>query len=75
MTLKQMAAVRVAKMLALVTAVGVANSWLINEFGLAVVGTGWAVIVLVYMTKMVYDMEVDKLERLNSLKKIKESQQ
>ncbi len=74
MTLKQMAAVRVAKMLAVVTVVGVANSWLINEFGLAVVGTVWALVLLVYMTKMVYDMEVDKLERLNSLKKIKESE-
>ena len=46
---------------------GVAVALAIDFFGLAPIGTGLAVLVLVYLVKVVYDIEVEKAERLERL--------
>jgi hypothetical protein len=52
-----------------VTAIGsgVAVALAIDFFGLAFVGTALAFLMLVYLVKVVYDMEVEKAERLERL--------
>ncbi len=75
MTIKQMAMLNVAKFVAGALVLGVANSLAINYFGIAAVGIFWSIVFLIYAVKFVYDTELDKLERLNTLKKIKESGQ
>jgi mannose/fructose/N-acetylgalactosamine-specific phosphotransferase system component IIC len=52
-----------------VTAIGsgVAVALAIDFFGLALVGTALAFLMLVYLVKVVYDMEVEKAERLERL--------
>ena len=72
MTIKQMAALRVALFLGSAIAVGVVNTVAINYFGLATVGLAWSVVFLCYAVKFVYDVELAKLESRNSLKKLKE---
>lgn len=74
MTLKQMAAWNVAKFMGTAFAVGLLTSVAIDYLGLNIVGTLFAACILVYMLRLCYKIEVDKLERENSLKKIKDSQ-
>ncbi len=73
MNLKQMALVNVAKILGTAVLAAVVVNVGIHYLGLAVVGTLIALALLVYMAKMVYDIELDKLERLDTLKKIKDT--
>ncbi len=75
MTIKQMAMLNVAKFVAGALAIGVVNSLAINYFGIATVAIFWSVVFLIYAVKFVYDVELAKLERLNTLTKIKESGQ
>lgn len=75
MTIKQMAAMNVAKFLAVIVAVALANSLAMNYFGIAAVGIFWSVVFLIYAVKFVYDTELAKLEARNSLKKIKDAGQ
>lgn len=46
---------------------GVALALAIDFFGLALVGTAFSFAMLIYLVKIVYDMEVDKAERLEKL--------
>ena len=46
---------------------GVALALAIDYFGLALVGTALSFVMLAYLVKVVYDMEVDKAERLAKL--------
>jgi uncharacterized membrane protein YgaE (UPF0421/DUF939 family) len=73
MTLKQMAAMRVLKLLALALATGLAVNIALHYLGLMVVGISIAVLVLAWMIKFMYDIEVSRLERENSLEKIRRS--
>ncbi len=75
MTIKQMAMLNVAKFVAGALVIGVVNSLAINYFGIATVAIFWSVVFLIYAVKFVYDVELAKLERLNTLTKIKESGQ
>lgn len=74
MNLRQMAALNVAKFIGSAVVVGVVNTLAIEYFGLATVGVFWAVVVFAYMIKITYEIEVAKLERLNALRKIKDSE-
>jgi len=74
MTLKQMAAFNVAKIVAFALAVGVVVNVSLHYFGIATVGLIAAVALMAYMIKFMYDIEVSKLESKNALTKIKESQ-
>jgi uncharacterized membrane protein YgaE (UPF0421/DUF939 family) len=74
MTIKQMAAVQVAKLVLAMILFALLFNLGLHYFGLAVMGTVFAVAVLVYMIKFMYDIELSKLESKNALRKIKESQ-
>jgi uncharacterized membrane protein YgaE (UPF0421/DUF939 family) len=67
-----MAAMNTLKLMGSAALVGVVVNLGIQYFGLAVVGTTIAVLVFAYLCKFAYDIELSKLESLNSLKKLKE---
>ncbi len=73
MTLKQMAMLNVAKLLA----VGIAGAVVVNislhYLGLAWTGAIGAGLLLAWMVRFVYDVELAKLEAKNSLEKIRNS--
>jgi len=72
MNIRQMAAMRVAAIVGSAVLMGVVVNVGIHYFGLATVGIVLAVALLAYMCKFVYDIEMAKLESLNSLRKLKE---
>ena len=72
MNIKQMAAARVAVFMAVSITMGAAVSAAITYWGLAIVGIALSVAVLLYLIKMLYDIELDKLERTNTLTKLKD---
>ena len=72
MNIKQMAAVRVAAIVGSAMAMGLAVNLGIHYFGLATVGVVFTVALLAYFCKFAYDIELSKLESLNSLRKLKE---
>lgn len=63
---------RVAGLVGGAIAVGLAVNLGIHYFGLAAVGVVFTVAMLAYFCKFAYDIELAKLESLNSLKKLKE---
>ena len=67
MTPKQTALANVSLMMLTAVAVGFAIGALLALFGPVWVGTAFAFALLAYVIKMVYDMEVDKAERLQRL--------
>jgi Flp pilus assembly protein TadB len=73
MTLKQRAAVNVAKFLLAVIAIGITVNALMFYFGVATVGIIAGLSLLIYMIRFMYQVEVDKLERTNTLTKIRDS--
>ena len=75
MTIKQMAALNVAKFLAIVLAIGILVNVSMFYFGIATVGIIAALAILAYMIRFMYQVELDKLERTNSLAKLKEQQE
>ena len=68
LTLKQRAAVEVAKLLALAVVIGTGTGILLNTLPLAIVGIGACAIMLVYLLKMVYDAKLSELEAEDKLK-------
>jgi hypothetical protein len=72
MTIKQMAAMRVAAFIAVATLVGLAASAAIAYWGLATVGLAASLAVLAYLIKLMYDIELSKLESKNALRKLKD---
>lgn len=72
MNIRQMAALNVAKFLAAVLAIGVVVNVLLFYFGIATVGIIAVSLMLVYMIRFMYQVELDKLESKNALAKLKE---
>jgi hypothetical protein len=72
MTLKQMAALNVAKIVGIALIMGIIVNVSLDYFGLATVGLIMAIAVLAYMIRFMYDIEVSKLESKNALTKLKE---
>jgi uncharacterized membrane protein len=68
LTLKQRAAVEVAKLLALAVVIGTGTGILLNTLPLAIIGIGACGIMLVYGLKMVYEMKLSQLEAEDKLK-------
>ena len=68
LTLKQRAAVEVAKLLALAVVIGTGTGILLNTVPLAIVGIGACIIMLAYFLKMVYDAKLSQLEAEEKLK-------
>jgi hypothetical protein len=73
MTLKQMALKRTAIFAASALGLGVLNAVAVSYLGMEWVGAVWAVLFLVFGIRFVYQTEVDRLERDNILKKIKDA--
>ena len=67
MTPKQIAVRNVAVFFISSIGSGVAISLAIDRFGIPLVGIALSSIVLAYLIKVVYDMELDKAERLERL--------
>ena len=72
MTLKQLALKRTILFVLAVVSVGVLNSLAMHHFGLVAVGMVWAAVFLIFGVRFVYQTEVDRLERENTLKKLKD---
>ena len=70
MTPKQTAITRVAFFFGSMVLAGVAFANLLNFFTLEQVGMGFAVAALIFMIKMVYDVELDRAERIERLKNL-----
>ena len=68
LTLKQRAAVEVAKLLALAIVIGTGTGILLNTLPLAIIGIGACAIMLVFLLKMVYDAKLSELEAEDKLK-------
>ena len=68
LTLKQRAAVEVAKLLALAVVIGTGTGILLNTLPLAIIGIGACAIMLVFLLKMVYDAKLSQLEAEEKLK-------
>ena len=72
MTLKQLALKRTILFVLAVVCVGVLNSLAMHHFGLVAVGMAWAAVFLIFGVRFVYQTEVERLERENTLKKLKD---
>ena len=68
LTLKQRAAVEVAKLLALAVVIGTGTGILLNTLPLTIIGIGACAIMLAYFLKMVYDAKLSELEAEDKLK-------
>jgi hypothetical protein len=71
MTPKQTALLNVSKLLAFALVVGFSVNVAITYFTIAQIGIGFCVGMLVYLCKMLYDLELAKAEHLESLNKMK----
>lgn len=69
MTLKQKAALEVAKLVALTTAIGFGTGILLNTVPLAIVGIGAGIIMIVYLLHAMYKIKLSQLETEENLKK------
>ena len=70
MTAKQTAIRNVIKLIATALVVGLIVGLLVNTVPLAYIGIGACVIMLGYLVKFVYEVELDKAERLEKLNKM-----
>jgi len=68
LTLKQRAALEVAKTLILAIVIGTGTGILINSVPLAILGIGACAIMIVFALKMVYEMKLSQLEAEEKLK-------
>lgn len=67
MTPKQTAIRNVAKTVAIALVTGIGTGVLLNTVPLAILGIGACVIGMGFLIKMVYELELDKAERLEKL--------
>lgn len=72
MNIKQMAAVRVAMLMGSALITGIVVNVGIHYWGIAAVGAVISLAVFGYMAKLVYDIELARLESVNTLRKLKE---
>jgi uncharacterized membrane protein len=68
LTLKQRAAVEVAKIFILAIVIGTGTGILLNTVPLTIIGIGACTIMLVFGTKMIYDTKLSQLEAEEKLK-------
>jgi len=73
MTIKQMAILNVAKIIAVALLAGLAVNLGVHYLGLATVSVIMALALFVYMIKFAYDIELSKLESKNALSKLRET--
>jgi hypothetical protein len=71
MTPKQTALLNMSKLLFIAIAAGFAVNVAFTYFTVAQIGVGFCAGMIVYLCKMVYDLELAKAEHLESLNKMK----
>jgi uncharacterized membrane protein YfcA len=67
MTSKQIALLNVAKMVVFAMITGALAGYLLITFSLAHISMALSAAILLYVIKMMYDLELDKAERLKQL--------
>jgi hypothetical protein len=72
MNIRQLAAMNVAKFVAVTFVMGAVSALLLNTWGVVGLGLAFTGLMLVYAVKSMYDMELSKLESRNTLRKLKE---
>ena len=72
MNIRQLAAMNVAKFVAVTFVMGAVSALLLNMWGVVGLGLAFTGVMLVYAVKSMYDMELSKLESKNALNKLKE---
>jgi hypothetical protein len=72
MNIRQLAAMNVAKFVAVTFVMGAVSALLLNMWGVVGLGVAFTGVMLVYAVKSMYDMELSKLESKNALNKLKE---
>lgn len=72
MNLKQIALKRTVLFALTAVGMGVLNTLAIEHFGVQAVALTWAAIFFAYGIRFVYQTEVERLERENTLKKLKD---
>jgi hypothetical protein len=72
MNIRQLAAMNVAKFVAVTFVMGAVSALLLNMWGVVGLGVAFTGVMLVYAVKSMYDMELSKLESRNALNKLKE---
>jgi flagellar biosynthesis protein FliP len=70
MTPKQTALLNMGKLLGIALVAGLGASMLIANFTVEQIGIGFCVGMIVYLCKMVYDIELSKAEHLEALNKL-----
>jgi hypothetical protein len=70
MSPKQIALIKTLKLFAGALLIGVMVNAAFTYFTLAQIGIGWGVALLVFLGKMVYDLELSKAEHTQSLEKL-----
>jgi hypothetical protein len=72
MNIRQLAAMNVAKFVAVTFVMGAVSALLLNIWGVVGLGLAFTGVMLVYAVKSMYDIELSKLESKNALAKLKE---
>ena len=70
MTPKQIAIRNMAKMVGLSLIVGAGTGILLNTVPLVILGIGFSIILIGFLGKMIYDLELSKAEHLQALNKL-----
>jgi fatty acid desaturase len=70
MTSKQTAILQTAKLFAIAIGAGILVNVLFAFFTVAQIGTGFFILALAFLGKMVYDIELSKAEHLETLNKL-----
>ena len=72
MTPKQTALLNVSKLLGLALVVGFATNVVFTYFTVEQIGIGFCLGMIVYLCKMVYDVELAKAEHIQGIEKLKD---
>ena len=70
MSPKQTALIQTAKLFAVALLIGALTSLVFAYFTVNQIGIGFCIVMLAYLGKMIYDMELSKAEHLQTLKKL-----
>jgi hypothetical protein len=70
MSPKQTALIQTAKLFAVALLIGALTSLVFAYFTVSQIGIGFCIVMLAYLGKMIYDMELSKAEHLQTLKKL-----
>ena len=73
MSPKQTALIQTAKLFAVALLIGALTSLAFAYFTVSQIGIGFCIVMLAYLGKMVYDIELSKAEHLRTLEKLNDT--